>query len=148
MAMTATPGATGSNRMKAAPWNEPRAEEPNPAPAYPDGILPHYLTKVDPDAAAAAVDAAGAASVPVNVDVPHAAQDGMTLTCTMGNWNGEPTAYAYQWQRDGADIGGDAAMYPVTEDDVGRSFACVVTASNDAGSATAPASNSVVVVGG
>ena len=142
--MSGETGDNGDNRMKPAPWNEPRAEEPTPEPAYPDGILPHYLTKVDPDAAAAAVDAAGAASVPVNVDVPHAAQDGMTLACTMGNWSGEPTDYAYQWQRDGVDDSAGASI-AVTEDDMGHSFACVVTASNDAGSATAPPSNAVVV---
>ena len=39
---------------------------------------------------------------PANVDVPHVQQAGDTLTCTMGNWDGEPTGYAYQWQLDGA----------------------------------------------
>ena len=39
---------------------------------------------------------------PVNVDVPYVAQEGSVLTCTMGNWEGEPSHYAYQWRVDGS----------------------------------------------
>ena len=62
-----------------------------------------------------------ATSPPVNLTVPHVGQDGDILSCTMGNWTGEPTAYAYQWQRDGTeDVGDGTDAYTVTADDVGH----------------------------
>jgi hypothetical protein len=83
---------------------------------------------------------------PVNVDVPHASQAGATLECTMGNWSGEPAAYAYQWLLDGGPgIVGTGPTYAVTPDDVGRHAACIVTASNAAGSTEAPPSNDVLI---
>ena len=63
----------------------------------------------------------------------------------MGNWSGEPTAYAYQWQLDGTPIGTDAASYAVTPDDVGHTADCIVTASNAIGSTAAPPSNGVTI---
>jgi hypothetical protein len=86
-----------------------------------------------------------ATEAPVNVDVPHVQQDDATLTCTMGNWQGEPTGYAYQWQRDGTDIGDGTTPYTVTPADVGTTVTCIVTATNAHGSSTAPPSNGVVV---
>jgi hypothetical protein len=84
---------------------------------------------------------------PVNVDIPYVAQAGSTLTCTMGNWEGTPTAYSYQWIEDETvGIGGDDAVYVVTPADVGRSVTCVVTATNELGSTIAPPSNPVIVV--
>jgi hypothetical protein len=86
--------------------------------------------------------------IPAVVDVPYvsgAGTVGGTLSCTMGNWTGEPTGYAYQWQSDGADLpGGSASSYVVVEADVGHSLACVVTATNAFGSTTAPPSNAVM----
>lgn len=82
------------------------------------------------------------------VDVPHVMGNGVvgdTLSCTMGNWTGEPTGYAYQWQRDGADIAETDDSYAIVAADAGHSLACVVTASNAIGSTTAPASNAVAV---
>jgi hypothetical protein len=87
----------------------------------------------------------GATSAPVNVDVPFVQQAGATATCTMGNWEGEPTSYTYQWQMDGANIPGDGASLPLTSADLGHSVACVVTATNAHGSTAAPPSNAVVV---
>jgi hypothetical protein len=74
--------------------------------------------------------------------------EGETLTCTMGNWVGEPTDYAYQWQRDGADFANDGETYTITAEDAGHSLTCVVTATNAIGSTTAPPSNAVAVPGG
>src|SRR4249920_2799011 len=88
-------------------------------------------------------EGAPATAPPVNVDVPHVSQDGTTLNCTMGNWECEPTSYAYQWQHDGADVGDGTATHDVT--DVTGDFACVVTATNAAGSTVAPVSNTVTV---
>ena len=82
---------------------------------------------------------------PVNVDVPHATQAGSTLSCTMGNWTGEPTGYAYAWHNDGVANGGTEATYTLTPDDAGHSLACVVTATNAQGSTAAPMSNAVAV---
>jgi hypothetical protein len=88
---------------------------------------------------------AAAAVPPVNVDVPQAAQELDVLTCTMGNWEGEPSSYAYQWDRDDAPAIGTAANYAVLPDDIGHTFVCIVTASNAAGATQAPPSNEIVV---
>jgi hypothetical protein len=85
---------------------------------------------------------------PVNVTVPHVSQAADVLSCTMGTWDGEPTAYAYQWQMDGADVGTDAATHTVTAGDVGLTATCIVTATNAIGSTTAPPSNGLIVVAG
>lgn len=86
---------------------------------------------------------------PVNVDVPLVMGDGVvgqSLTCTMGNWDNEPTSYSYAWMRD-ADAITDATAdtYTIVEDDVGHSVGCIVTATNSAASVAAPRSNDVVV---
>jgi hypothetical protein len=86
-----------------------------------------------------------APTAPVNVDVPYASQTGTTLNCTMGNWQGEPIGYTYQWQRDGDVIGALAPQYFITDDDIGTTFACIVTAFNAAG-AVSITSNDVTVV--
>lgn len=85
---------------------------------------------------------------PVNVDVPMASQSGTTLDCTMGNWKGEPSEYAYQWLIDGEPVAAaDPALatHEVTPEEVGKTATCVVTATNIAGSTVAPPSNGVVV---
>ena len=83
---------------------------------------------------------------PVNVDVPHVSQAGSTLSCTMGNWTGEPSGYAYAWHRDGVAISGATnATYAVQADDSGHSLACVVTATNGLGSTVAPMSNAIAI---
>jgi len=82
---------------------------------------------------------------PTNVDVPYAEQVGDTLTCTMGNWTGEPTMYVYSWSLDGVLVTPPVNPHVVTVDDVGKTATCVVTASNAAGGASAPPSNAIVV---
>jgi hypothetical protein len=85
---------------------------------------------------------------PMVKDIPYVegeAAVGGTLTCTMGNWTGEPTDYAYQWKRDGTTNLGTAASYLVVTADAGSSITCVVTASNANGSTTAPPSNAVTI---
>jgi hypothetical protein len=88
-------------------------------------------------------------AAPGVVDVPYVAGTGtvgQTLTCTMGNWTGEPTEYAYQWRRDGTtDIGTGAASYLIVSADAGHQVTCIVTATNGVGSSAAPPSNSVMV---
>jgi hypothetical protein len=86
------------------------------------------------------------AGPPVNVDVPYASVTGATASCTMGNWQGEPTEYAYAWHKDGVAIAGaTSATYAVQPDDSGHSVACVVTATNALGSTVAPMSNSIAI---
>ena len=86
-----------------------------------------------------------ASGPPVNVDVPYVSLTGAMASCTMGNWQGEPTSYAYAWHLDGVANGATDATYTVTPDDSGHSLACVVTATNAMGSTAAPMSNSVAV---
>lgn len=94
---------------------------------------------------------APAPGAPTNRDVPHLQGNGAVgevLTCTKGNWNGEPTGYAYAWKSNTAAVGGTGDTYTVAESDAGHSITCVVTATNAAGSTTAPPSNAVHVDGG
>lgn len=96
--------------------------------------------------AALAAAMAGAQGPPVNVDVPLVTLTGATASCTMGNWQGEPTSYDYAWHSDGVAIAGAAsATYAVQPDDSGHSVACVVTATNAQGSTAAPMSNAVAI---
>ena len=83
---------------------------------------------------------------PVNVDVPYASQqDAATLTCTLGNWDGQPTGYAFAWHKDGVANGATGETYAVQPGNVNHGLACVVTATNALGSTAAPMSNTVVV---
>jgi hypothetical protein len=87
----------------------------------------------------------GGATAPANTTVPQVTQSGTTLSCTQGEWSGEPTSYAYAWQVNGTTVGTDAATYDVQAADVGGEATCTVTATNAAGSAAAPPSTGVVV---
>ena len=106
-----------------------------------------------PDAAQALVDeglatmggAGPSTDPPTVVAIPQIAQVADTLHCTMGEWTGSPTAYAYQWQLNGTDAGPDDPNFTVTPAEAGQTAVCIVTATNAAGSATAPPSNSVIV---
>jgi hypothetical protein len=82
---------------------------------------------------------------PVNVDVPYVTQAGDVLSCTKGNWDGEPDAYDYAWHSDGVANGASGADYTILEADAGHTLACVVTASNALGSTAAPMSNGVAI---
>lgn len=82
---------------------------------------------------------------PTVVDVPYVSANGQQANCTMGNWKGEPTSYAYAWQRDGEPISGaTSADYTMVSADSGEPIGCIVTATNGIGSTTAPLSNTVV----
>ena len=87
----------------------------------------------------------GGATAPTNTTVPAVTQAGTTLTCTQGEWTGEPTSYSYAWKLDDAAAGSDAATYEALPEDVGKSATCTVTATNAAGSAAAPPSVGVAV---
>lgn len=85
----------------------------------------------------------GGAVAPTNTTVPVITTDGSpetgeTVTSDTGTWANTPTSYAYQWKRNGANIGGaTASSYTLVSGDVGQSVTVTVTASNTAGSASA-----------
>jgi hypothetical protein len=80
-------------------------------------------------------------TAPVNVSAPvvsGTASVGSVLTTTNGTWDNEPTSYTYQWKRNGSNIlSATANTYTVVAADVSQSITCTVTATNDAGSASA-----------
>lgn len=90
-------------------------------------------------------DAPPTEGAPVNTAIPHVQQAADVLSCTMGEWEGTPTAYAYAWALDAAPVGTDSATHTVTAADAGKSATCVVTATNATGSTAAPPSVAVVV---
>jgi hypothetical protein len=114
--------------------------------SYNEGDVAAFL----PEHAQELIDAGvavqgGPADPPVNLHEPYASQDNGVVNCTMGEWTGEPSSYAYQWKSDGADVGDGTVPYAITAADIGKTMTCVVTATNDTGSTAAPPSNEVVV---
>jgi hypothetical protein len=62
---------------------------------------------------------------------------GSTLTCSTGTWSGTPTSYAYQWLRDGVEIGGaTASTHLLVSGDSGKMIGCAVTATDASGGQT------------
>lgn len=75
---------------------------------------------------------------------------GETLTVTDGTWNGSPTSFTYQWQRDTAgdgvfaDIGGaTASTYVLTSAEDGHNVRAQVTAHNAVGASLPASSNAL-----
>ena len=75
-----------------------------------------------------------------------------TLTANEGTWSGNPTGYAFQWQRCDADVvtcsnvvGAIAKTYLVRIADLGYRLRVRVTARNDKGNATANSALSPIV---
>jgi hypothetical protein len=63
---------------------------------------------------------------------------GQTLSCSRGTWSNTPTAYHYQWYRNGTPLPGQTGPhYRVAVGDEGTTITCTVTASNTGGSAHA-----------
>jgi len=88
--------------------------------------------------------------LPANTVAPVAsgtATVGQTLSCTTGTWTGSPTpTYAYQWKRDGVNIGSaTSSTYLLVSADAGAMITCTVTATNTAGAVSAT-SNSLGAV--
>jgi 6-phosphogluconolactonase (cycloisomerase 2 family) len=72
---------------------------------------------------------------------------GKTLSCSIGGWGNFPTAYAYQWSRNGTPISGATkSVYAVLTIDEGSTLTCTVTASNTAGYASATSAGVTVPV--
>ena len=63
---------------------------------------------------------------------------GSKLACSPGAWTNFPQSYAYEWRQDGVAIGSArTATYVVSVADGGHALTCHVTATNQAGSASA-----------
>ena len=95
---------------------------------------------------------AAAPSGPANTAVPAVsgtAQQGDTLTTSNGSWSGNPTSYAYQWQRCSSGCsnitGATSSTYTLAAGDVGDTVRSVVTASNGSGSASANSAQTATV---
>ena len=95
-------------------------------------------------------------SRPVNVKLPEVsgaaggtALLGSTLTCSPGEWQGQPPpTFAYQWLRNGSSIAlATTSTYKVVGEDEAHSLSCAVTASNGEGSPASATSKSVSVGG-
>jgi hypothetical protein len=95
---------------------------------------------------------------PTNATLPTISgtvQSGHTLTASAGSWSGSPTSYSYQWQHcDSAGsncaniAGATSATYSLASADVGFTIAVSVTATNEAGSASAGSAATAVVTAG
>jgi hypothetical protein len=101
------------------------------------------------------VAAATSNAAPKNTAPPTisgTAKVGQTLTANEGSWSGNPTGYAFQWQRCDADVivcsnvvGATSKTYLVRIADLGFRLRVRVTARNDKGSATANSALSAIV---
>ena len=86
---------------------------------------------------------------PVNTAAPAVSgtpTPGNKLSCSTGTWSGTPTAYTYQWYRNGSPISGATlSTYTVQIADEGSSLTCTVTATNNVGAGTPQTTVATVV---
>ena len=82
---------------------------------------------------------------PTVLDAPFISQAAAVLSCTLGNWNGEPTSRVYQWKVAGVVVGTNQATYTRVAGDVGKLAVCNMVASNGVGASAPVASNQIVV---
>jgi len=87
---------------------------------------------------------------PVNTVAPVVsgiAASGETLSTTNGTWTGVPTpSYSFQWQRGSTNISGaTGSTYTISNDDIGSTLRCVVTATNASGSVSATSASTTTV---
>jgi lysophospholipase L1-like esterase len=87
-----------------------------------------------------------AGAVPVNIVLPAisgTAQVGQTLTTSNGTWTNSPTSFAYQWQREGSNIGGaTSSTYTLALADLASLVTVRVIARNGTG-ASLPARSAI-----
>lgn len=80
-------------------------------------------------------------SAPVNSVLPvisGTTMENFTLSTTDGTWTNSPTAYTYQWKRDGVAISGAINnTYLLVTADIGATITVTVTATNSGGSTAA-----------
>jgi hypothetical protein len=103
----------------------------------------------------AAVAAATSAAAPKNTAPPTisgTAKVGQQLKADPGSWSGNPTSFAYQWQRCNADVatcadiaGAASQTYAIQTGDLGYRLRVSVTARSPKGSATAASAITSIV---
>jgi hypothetical protein len=104
----------------------------------------------------AVVAAATSPAAPSNTAPPTISgtpKVGQTLTAAPGSWSGNPTSFAYQWQRCDADVaacsnlvGATSTTYVVPLADLGYRLRVIVTAKSAKGSANATSAITTVVI--
>jgi hypothetical protein len=100
--------------------------DPRPAPGVPAGECDIGAFEAQPIANTSPPAVSGNAT------------SGDTLTCSDGTWTNGPSAFTFQWTRDGKPIpGATRDTYVVQFADQAQTLACSVTASNGYGPATA-----------
>jgi hypothetical protein len=114
------PGGPGGGAPPSArPASPPPSNAPRPAPATPPAAV----------------------AAPRRVSAPRIAGKavvGRTLSCAKGTWTGTALTFRYGWTRNGKRIAGaTTARYRLKSKDTRRRIACLITASNAAGSANA-----------
>lgn len=108
------------------------------------------VCKAIPGCGAAPTAPPASTSAPV---VSGTAQQGQTLSASVGTWSGGPTSYAYQWNRCNSAGAGCAAITGATAPtytlmaaaDIGATINVTVTASNSIGSGSATSATTGVV---
>jgi hypothetical protein len=87
------------------------------------------------------------APAPENTKAPEVlgvAAVGDTLTCTEGEWKGDPApALSYEWLR-GSTLVGSGQSYMVSDEDVGQTLSCVVRAESNGAEASAASAGVLV----
>jgi hypothetical protein len=126
------------NQLKPTAVRSARTYVMNRTPSY---LQDEMATIIDSDIPP--VDA------PTVIDNPFINQTGTgaasTLHCTLGNWNGAPTARVYQWKVNNVVVGTNSPNYTVAAGDVGKPAVCNMVATNGVGSSAPVASNQIVV---
>jgi hypothetical protein len=103
----------------------------------------------------ASVAAATSTAAPKNTAPPTiagTAKVGQQLTADAGSWSGNPTSFAYQWQRCDADVatcsnlvGATSKSYVIQAGELGYRLRVIVTARNSKGSTTALSAITAIV---
>jgi hypothetical protein len=94
---------------------------------------------------------AAAPAVPSNTVLPAISGTeavGETLTCSTGTWTGSPSSYAYTWENENVDIGGETSnTYVLQASDEGDTLTCGVIATNATGSSAEAESAATGTIG-
>jgi hypothetical protein len=102
---------------------------------------------VDPSSGSATAMARESGSNPYKIVVTNkgTVNGGAVATCNVGVWTNNPSAFTYQWLRNGAVIAGATSQtYTVVGEDANKTLQCVIRGANGA-SASAAASNAVAI---
>lgn len=104
----------------------------------PTQVLNHYVI--------------GSDGIPFNIGQPlitgTGSAIGKVLSCSTGAWTNTPSAYAYQWKRNGTNLGGaTSATYTTVSGDSGQTLSCAVTATGTGGPGEAGLSTPPIIPG-